>query len=256
MEPPALATVAVPVPVESARDKNRSHFYRPELDALRFFAFFAVYGFHQLVFPAEFYSRIGIPAPLARLFSRLPVAGVFGVDLFFVLSAYLITELLLREKESFGTLNVRDFYVRRILRIWPLYFIFLAIAMLPFVNVNHSLTWKDLALFVLLSGNWAVILYGFPAHSVAIPLWTVSIEEQFYLAWPPIVSRLSRRGILIAALIMLSLSTITRVLIVLMKGGAFSIWCNTLTRLDPIAAGIILAVLLRSEPPKLNGPSR
>lgn len=250
------ASVTAPSPTGHNGETTRARFYRPELDALRFFAFLAVYGFHQLLFPAQFYARIGIPNRLANLLSEVPNAGVFGVDLFFVLSAYLITELLLREKDRFGKLNVRDFYARRILRIWPLYFAFLAIAMLPFVNSNGSLTWKYLLFFLLLSGNWAVVLFGFPAHSVVIPLWTVSIEEQFYLAWPPIVSRLSRRGILVAAAIMLALASASRALIVLARGGAFSIWCNTLTRLDPIAAGIVLAVLLRGRAPKINVPVR
>lgn len=216
-----VARITVPASVEFERGTTRPGLYRPELDALRFFAFFAVYGFHQLSFPAQFYTRIGISTRLANLLADLPNAGVFGVDLFFVLSAYLITELLLREKDRFGKLNVRDFYVRRILRIWPLYFAFLAVAMVPFVNVSHSMTLKYLLFFLLLSGNWAVVLFGFPAHSVAIPLWTVSIEEQFYLAWPPIVSRLSRRGILTAALGMVVLSSVSRAVVVLMKEERF-----------------------------------
>ncbi len=66
-------------------------------------------------------------------FWRLGIAGIgatgaFGVSLFFVLSSYLITELLLREKDLMGTLDIRSFYIRRILRIWPLYFAFLALA--------------------------------------------------------------------------------------------------------------------------------
>jgi peptidoglycan/LPS O-acetylase OafA/YrhL len=250
------ATITLPTSVGLARKEGHTRFYRPEIDALRFFAFFAVYGFHQLTFPAEFYTHIGVSTRAAAILSALPNAGVFGVDLFFVLSAYLITELLLREKDRFGVVNVRDFYLRRILRIWPLYFVFLAVAMLPFVNSNHSLTWKDLFCFLLLSGNWAVILFGFPVHSVIIPLWTVSIEEQFYLAWPPIVSRLSRRGVLIAAVGMIIISSVMRALIVTMNGGTYSIWCNTLTRLDPIAAGIILAVTLRGRTPSLGDASR
>src|SRR5260221_8487443 len=96
-------------------------FYHPELDCLRFFAFFAVFIFHTLPHEADYYSARNIP--FAALIASVSRAGSFGVDLFFLLSAYLITELLLREKESFGHVHLKSFYLRRILRIWPLYFL-------------------------------------------------------------------------------------------------------------------------------------
>src|SRR5689334_16690304 len=101
--------------VSSATERVRAAtFYRPELDAVRFFAFLAVYLHHS--------------------FSSL-VAGAFGVDLFLVLSAYLITELLQLEVNRTGGLDVRRFYARRILRIWPLYFAFLGISYLATKHV-------------------------------------------------------------------------------------------------------------------------
>jgi peptidoglycan/LPS O-acetylase OafA/YrhL len=100
-------------------------FYRPELDTLRFFAFLGVFVFHMAPLTIETYEPLGWIAPwLVAWFS----SGAFGVDLFFALSAYLITTLLLREKETRGSLDVRNFYIRRILRIWPLYFAFIAFA--------------------------------------------------------------------------------------------------------------------------------
>lgn len=97
-------------------------------------------------------------------------AGVFGVDLFFVLSAYLITELLLREKNEWGTLDVRAFYMRRILRIWPLYFFYIGLALIPAFNPNHVFTWRYAAAFLLLAGNSSIIAYGWPMHSIIGPL--------------------------------------------------------------------------------------
>jgi peptidoglycan/LPS O-acetylase OafA/YrhL len=92
-----------------------NRFYLPELDSLRFFAFLGVFIAHV--------SPISSLRPLYAL----PIfAAGFGVDLFFTLSAFLITELLMREKERFGSLNVGAFYTRRILRIWPLYFTYVA----------------------------------------------------------------------------------------------------------------------------------
>ena len=65
--------------------------------------------------------------------------------------------------------------------------------------------------FLLLAGNWSTIAFG-PTGSVAEPLWSVSVEEQFYLAWPPIVARLSNRGIAIAVVIMVAMANLTRVM--------------------------------------------
>src|SRR3954471_13974328 len=87
-------------------------FYRPELDGLRFVAFFAVYLNHTLLFGVGAH-RPGLVGALEAVLGTVGVAGAFGVDLFFALSAYLITELLLRERAARGTLNVRAFYTRR-----------------------------------------------------------------------------------------------------------------------------------------------
>ena len=84
-------------------------FYKPELDALRFLAFLMVFISH---------------CPLGNsLFGRMGEAGAFGVGVFFCLSAYLIVTLLLRERDRTGTIRLRAFAVRRMLRIWPLYFL-------------------------------------------------------------------------------------------------------------------------------------
>jgi peptidoglycan/LPS O-acetylase OafA/YrhL len=245
---------AIGAPVEMAPLRipaQRRAFYRPELDVLRFFAFFAVFLYH-FSRPTELYVQHGVPRFMAALGNGLMQGGVFGVDLFFVLSAYLITELLLREKDECGSLDVRGFYLRRILRIWPLYFFYIALALLPVFNRRHAFTWPHAAAFVLLAGNWSIIAWGWPIPSIVGPLWTVSIEEQFYLAWPPIVRKLSRRGIFWSAVAMLVISNLTRVAMVAWHGGTNSVWCNTLGRLDPIVAGIVLALILHGTIPKFH----
>src|SRR5579859_3569851 len=90
-------------------------YYRPELDALRFFAFLAVFAFHRMDYvPTD---------PVKDVWAyRIGSVGAFGVPVFFLLSAFLITELLVRERVSTGRVHIRSFYARRILRIWPLYF--------------------------------------------------------------------------------------------------------------------------------------
>jgi peptidoglycan/LPS O-acetylase OafA/YrhL len=246
------ATLAIP----EQRAVGNSIFYRPELDVLRFFAFFAVFGFHLPRHTVEFYVEHGVPGFVGTAANSLMESGVFGVDLFFVLSAYLITDLLLREKKERGKLDVPAFYMRRILRIWPLYFFFIGIALIPALNPNHVFTWRHVAAFLLLCGNWSIIFYGWPIPSVVGPLWTVSIEEQFYLLWPPIVRTLSADRIALAAFAMLVVSNITRIAMVAIHAGPTSVWCNTLGRLDPIAAGILVAAVLRGSIPNFPSATR
>jgi peptidoglycan/LPS O-acetylase OafA/YrhL len=248
-----MTAIVTPTPtaVASPSARRGKSFYRPELDVLRFFAFFSVFLYHFWR-PTELYVQHGVPRIVAVLGNGLIQGGVFGVDLFFVLSAYLITELLLREKDECGSLDVRGFYLRRILRIWPLYFFYIGLALLPIFNQRHGFTWHHAAAFVLLAGNWSVIAWGWPSPSIVVPLWTVSIEEQFYLAWPPIVRRLSRSGIAWAAVGMLVVSNATRIAMVALHGGMNSVWCNTFSRLDPIVAGILIALVLRGRIPNFN----
>jgi len=238
-------------PPTKSRAASDGAFYRPELDALRFFAFFAVFLFH-FSRPVDLYVQHGVPRPIATMVNGVMQGGVYGVDLFFVLSAYLITALMLREKERFGDVDVARFYVRRILRIWPLYFFFIGLALLPPFNPDGALTWKYVAAFLLLAGNWSVVAWGWPGNSIINPLWTISIEEQFYLLWPPIFRKTSRDRLLWVAGAMLVVSFVMRGALVAMQGGQYSAWCNTLARLDPIAFGIVVATLTYDRLPTLG----
>lgn len=250
---PALPPPAAPSEIfapRSVRAPALKPFYIPELDCLRFLAFFGVFVFHT----RSYLPHAGLPYRLESLIHSASGIGAFGVDLFFVLSAFLITELLLREKQATGGLNVSAFYLRRILRIWPLYFFFLGIAsLLPLLDPNEHPGWKYLLGFGLLSGNWITILWGVP-NSIVTPLWSISMEEQFYLFWPPVVKRLSAKGLAAAAIVMLVGSNVIRMLLyVFVHPRNQTIWFNTFTRLDPIAFGILLALLLRVKPIRLTG---
>src|SRR5208337_926669 len=154
-------------------------FYRPELDTLRFFAFLGVFIFHVIPHDSESYlSHHVLPSRVVPFVCAISGAGAFGVDLFFALSAYLITILLIREEELRGTIDTSAFYIRRILRIWPLYFFFIAVAaVVPIWDKAQHLSWHYIAGYLLLAGNWVYVWQGLP-HSIANPLWSVSIEEQ------------------------------------------------------------------------------
>lgn len=210
-----------------------------------------VFLHHAFPHDPAFWTKLGVPLFLARVVAGVGATGAFGVSLFFVLSSYLITELLLREKELIGTLDVRSFYIRRILRIWPLYFAFLALAViLQWIVPGQHVTWRAGLWFSLLAGNWFIVFHGFPS-SVIFPLWSVSIEEQFYITWPAVVRRVSQTGMLVCASALLVVATASRIYLGMHHVGESDVWCNTFVQLDPIAIGILLAVLLKGEIPLL-----
>jgi peptidoglycan/LPS O-acetylase OafA/YrhL len=220
-----------------------TRFYLPELDSLRFFAFLAVFVWHVNPIPGW-----AIAAPHKNFIETLAIAvwqaGEFGVDLFFTLSAFLITELLMREKLQFGSIDIRSFYVRRILRIWPLYFgflaaLFLALAILP----GAIVPWLALPGFVVFLGNFAMYRGVFVPLPLGI-LWSVSLEEQFYLLWPWVVSHVSRKGLLVVAIFMWLFSISFRWRLIVDGVPPRVIWWNSFARLDPLACGVLLSVLL------------
>lgn len=115
--------------------------------------------------------------------------GHTGVDFFFVLSGYLITTLLLREDDAAGTINLKGFYWRRILRIVPIYFFVVTIAVCYEVFVKgHSGNLDILPYYYLFLSNFI------ESRDVVFldPTWSLSIEEQFYLIWPVLLLLLSR----------------------------------------------------------------
>src|ERR1039458_6841980 len=119
--------------------------YRPELDALRFFAFLCVFCFHRM-------DYVGTDPIRDRWGFRIGTIGAFGVPVFFLLSAFLITDLLLRERERTGRVHIQAFYIRRILRIWPLYFAaFFGLSVLnrfvPAVSTNDPFAWLAFTFF-------------------------------------------------------------------------------------------------------------
>ncbi|QKJ30852.1 acyltransferase [Mucilaginibacter mali] len=124
--------------------------------------------------------------PIIILFGKL------GVDIFFVLSGFLITSLLVIEKERFGRIAIRKFYIRRILRIWPLYFLVAALAFLvwphiPALHISqmpnpYDHLWENALLILFFLPNIQYLL--FRAIPYQAQSWSIGVEEQFYLVWP------------------------------------------------------------------------
>ncbi len=146
--------------------------YFPALDGLRCVAILIVLIAH---------SRIGL----------LRVGGV-GVDIFFVLSGFLITSILLSEHDRFGSINYRNFYARRFLRLLPC-----MVLVIAFVAVERRLAlgyWplRDLSLSIGYAMNWARTM-EIGNHFPLGHTWSLAIEEQFYLVWPVIVALVCSR---------------------------------------------------------------
>jgi peptidoglycan/LPS O-acetylase OafA/YrhL len=241
-------TVAVEIPSAATSPARAERFYRPELDALRFFAFLGVFIFHAAPRTMDFYNAAGYPHWLSSLLISIFGVGAYGVDLFFALSAYLITSLLLRERFATGALDLRGFYLRRILRIWPLYLAFVAFAAIFAALVpGQHLPMRYVVGYSLLAGNWIYAFYGLPA-SFATPLWTVSIEEQFYLAWPLALRKAAVRTMAAIAVGLLVMANAWRVWLAVTAAPVERIEYNTFTRLDPIAFGILVALFAHKLP--------
>lgn len=189
-----------------------------------------------------------IPRLPASVLAGIARAGALGVDLFFTLSAYLTTDLFLREHRVRGAIDIRAFYIRRILRIWPLYYFALLILVpgMSFLPGEH-MPWTYFTSFAVFGGNWACAAWSYPPSSFAL-LWAVSLEEQFFLAWPWLV-RFGADRLRMIAFGMLCLATLTRILLVIRDVHHPGVWCNTLARLDPFAGGALLACFLNGAVP-------
>lgn len=162
--------------------------YFPGLNALRFFAALAVIICHVELIKHAF----GIPS-VYMTFKPIQELGSLGVYFFFVLSGFLITYLLLHEQEQKNTVSVRKFYMRRILRIWPLYFFIMALGffilpMTPAVNISYlqdnfrTHYYEDMGLYAIILPNVAFAFFTAVPHIGH--LWSIGVEEQFYLTWP------------------------------------------------------------------------
>ncbi len=238
--------------------KLPGRFYYPELDSIRFFLFCCVWGRHVLPTNLTSYSAHHVPMWLTTAATSVINAMMCSLDVFFIISGFLITQLLLRERDLNGTVDLKAFYVRRLLRIWPLYFFVIGIAiLLSLFDRSQALGWMDLLSFLLFLGNWGPAL-GHWTHAVILPpLWSVSFEEQYYLLWPLVMRRASRKFICGTAIGLLGVAALARLILLSQHATASGLWFNSFVRVDSIACGIVLALTFhRREPPLLGIPKR
>lgn len=231
----------------AAAGADRRGFYRPELDGLRFLSFLVVFISHAyLVSPGMFADGSPAMQELGRWALAAGHCGYAAVAVFFVLSSYLITELLLREHERHGRIDVPAFYARRALRIWPLYFCFFVLTLIvePRLGIPGVPT-GDTPWYLGFLVNWRIALTGEIPRSAAQILWTVSIEEQFYLLWPLLIAVLSPKRIGWMCAGLLVGGQVSRLVMVAQGAPYYAIHFHTFTQFDAIAWGGLLAVAVR-----------
>ncbi len=193
----------------------------PQLDGLRAVAMLAVFFHHS---------------------ARIPLLWT-GVDVFFVLSGFLITGILLHRKQHPSYFGY--FYIRRAFRILPPYIVVC-------LAVGALVSWKMLTpwpFFVFFGMNIHDFLYG---PTPLLPVWSLAVEEQFYLVWPFIVLLSSERVILIAAAVGVFLTPLLRVAATPLFASHFPIYFLTPFRADLLCAGAVIAMLWKNQRPRIG----
>jgi len=203
--------------------------YHKELDGVRAIAVFMVIFFHFFFKP-----ELNLPPLLIRIANF----GRTGVSLFFVLSGYLITRILIATKESPSYFS--SFYVRRSLRIFPLYYLFLTLIFIilplisgdPFAPFDLQVySWTYLQNFAL-SFRWPHVSYR---H-----LWSLSVEEHFYLFWPLLIYFLSIRKVVVAIVLIIVMAFVVKYFMAMHD---YVYYYFTFARIDELSMGALLAVL-------------
>lgn len=207
--------------------------YLPQLDGLRGYGMLIVLLAH-LPRPSD-----SIPAALIWQAEHLFKLGDIALDSFFIMSGFLITRLLLAERLRSGRISLRQFYLRRVLRIFPVYYLTVLVVLLVWPTT--------------LGRSASLLFYAYniylPFHPSAYPLeqsWSLAVEEQFYLLWPLLVIFLPPRWLGRTTLVILPLSAIAAALtfaaVMPSSLAAELIYTMLPTRMLPLALGCFLAV--------------
>jgi peptidoglycan/LPS O-acetylase OafA/YrhL len=217
--------------------------YFKGLDFLRFIAAFAVLVFHS----SQWY-HYQFDTPFKMFLHNLPVA----VDFFFMLSGFLIIYLLLVEKGNTGTVSLKNFYIRRFLRIFPLYYLIILIAYL-FLQTDHDkVDWDK---FLYFWGNFWLIGKNAWTLSALNPLWSISIEEHFYLFIPFLVLITPAKYLKYILWTIIASSFAFRIYATLsIPDNWMTIYMHTFSQMDLLAAGGLLALYHYHHPIRFQLP--
>jgi peptidoglycan/LPS O-acetylase OafA/YrhL len=225
----------------------------PILDGFRGLAIIPVLIYHfSNLYPPD---RHSIDLTIYSIFK----AGWVGVDLFFVLSGFLITGILVDTRNA--TNHFSAFYGRRVLRIFPLYYMALVVLFLVLPAVSSRLadvyarTIQDQAWFWLYASNWYFAKEGGIGNTPGGYFWSLAVEEQFYLVWPFMIYHLSGRRLMYFTLCVFFLSPTIRLILLSNGYSAAAVYCMTVTHMEGLAIGSFIAVMLRSGVFEFDGVS-
>lgn len=165
--------------------------------------------------------------------------AAFGVTIFFSLSGFLITFLLLKEKEV-QEINVKHFYLRRILRIWPLYYLYLILAVIFTLAAGEYFNVNSLLFYVFYLANVPFILNT--TIALLTHYWSLGVEEQFYLFWPWFVKKIKNKlAIVVSVLIAIFIGT--KVFLHLFYPGSMAESAIHISRFHCMLVGALGAIL-------------
>lgn len=193
-----------------------------------------------------------VTGPIFETILQVSEMGWAGVDVFFVLSGFLITTILLRTKKQPG--YFQKFYARRILRIFPLYYatITLILIFIPLISPDQVDSTRSVwAWYYFYLQNWGNALNLIPTIFAIGATWSLAIEEQFYMVWPAIVRYLDSKKLGFLSLFIIALALGIRLVISwrfrkLLDFNKF-FYFATITRLDSLILGALIAILFESE---------
>jgi peptidoglycan/LPS O-acetylase OafA/YrhL len=233
--------------------RTGEHIYFPHLDVTRFIAAFMIIALHGYEAWTGWFGQVGLfttgDYKTLSEFGKYPNQFLhnmgLGVDLFFLLSGFLITYLLLEEKKVYGKIDLKRFYVRRILRIWPLYFFIIAIT--PFLVNWVESPHPDYLPNILFWNNFHAIQTQEWTYPLA-HYWSVCIEEHFYLVWPLVIMLVPRRHLLTAFIAAICISMGYRAYAWYQDNAFYLIFLHTLSRFDVLVIGATAAWYYSEKP--------
>lgn len=212
------------------------------MDGVRGLAILMVMVFHFTWF-GPFTAQAIQSGSVARIGCSAALSGWMGVDLFFVLSGFLITGILLKSKA--GPAYFRRFYLGRALRIFPPYYLFLILsaALLPFLPAAWQMARSEYFWLATYLTNYQMGLHGWA--SFALPFqhfWSLAIEEQFYLFWPLLVFLLADKWLVRTCIAVIVLAFAYRARLIVGDHNLVHAYTSTIGRSDELAAGALLAL--------------
>jgi peptidoglycan/LPS O-acetylase OafA/YrhL len=240
--------------INMSENIDSKRIYFENLDVIRFISAFMIVIVHAYGAWTGYYGQIGILS--SGTYKELSAGGKYvdtfihnfniGVDIFFLLSGFLITYILLEEKKKYKNISIGNFIVRRSLRIWPLYFFLIGIT--PFLVQWVGANTPNYLANLFFLGNFDTIrteAWTYPFGH----FWSICVEEHFYLIWPFIIYLVPKKHLISTIAIIIVSSILFRIYCVqTMAHPWFSLYLNTLCKVDVLVIGALGAYFYSEKP--------